>query len=155
MADAIAAGLNMERFYVADIKGTIAGVLAISDCSGRAARAEKVSLKKPFGFFKGIIGTFVLKEEFEKQLAYPITTGYIEFVAVRKKYRKQGIATTMLQESMSLTNYQDFVLDVTDINNNAIKCYTNIGFEEFKRIPEKHGNQKGFNEKIFMRYCRK
>ncbi|MCI8505592.1 MAG: GNAT family N-acetyltransferase, partial [Lachnospiraceae bacterium] len=59
-----------------------------------------------------------------------ITTGYIEFVAVRKKYRKQGIATTMLQESMLLTNYQDFVLDVTDINNHAIKCYTSIGFEE-------------------------
>ncbi len=155
VADAIAAGLNMEKFYVADIKGTIAGVLAISDCNGRAARAEKTSLKKHFGFFKGMIGTLVLKEEFEKQLEYPITTGYLEFVAVRKKYRKQGIATAMIQESMLLTKYQDFVLDVTDINTNAIKCYTRIGFEEFKRIPEKHGKQKGFNEKIFMRYCRK
>lgn len=155
VAEVIATGLNMERFYVADIEGNIAGVLAISDCTGRAAKAEKVSLKKHFGFFKGIIGTLVLKEEFEKQLEYPITTGYIEFVAVRKKYRKQGIATTMLKESMLLTNYQDFVLDVTDVNNNAIKCYTNIGFEEFKRIPEKHGKQKGFNERIFMRYCRK
>ena len=155
VADAIAAGLNMEKFYVADIKGTIAGVLAISDCNGRAARAEKTSLKKHFGFFKGMIGTLVLKEEFEKQLEYPITTGYLEFVAVRKKYRKQGIATAMIQESMLLTKYQDFVLDVTDINTNAIKCYTHIGFEEFKRIPEKHGKQKGFNEKIFMRYCRK
>lgn len=123
VANAIMTGLNIERFYVADIKGNIAGVLAISDCNGRA---EKVSLKKHFGFVKGIIGTFVLKEEFEKQLEYPITTGYIEFVAVPKKYRKQGIATTMLQESMLLTNYQDFVLDVTDINNNAIKCYASI-----------------------------
>lgn len=155
VADAIAAGLNMEKFYVADRKGTIAGVLAISDCNGRAARAEKASLKKHFGFFKGMIGTFVLKEEFEKQLEYPIITGYLEFVAVRNKYRKQDIATAMIQESMLLTKYQDFVLDVTDINTNAIKCYTRIGFEEFKRIPEKHGKQKGFNEKIFMRYCRK
>lgn len=155
VADAIAAGLNLERFYVADIKGDIAGVLAISDCNGRAARVERASLKKQFGFFKGFIGALVLKEEFEGQLEYPITTGYIEFVAVRKRYRKRGIATTMLKESMLLTNYQDFVLDVTDINNNAIKCYTNIGFEEFKRIPEKHGTQKGFNEKIYMRYCRK
>lgn len=155
VAYAIAAGLNMKRFYVADIDGDIAGVLAISDCNGRAARVEKVSLKKQFGFFKGFIGALVLKEEFEGQLEYPITTGYIEFVAVRKKYRKQGIAATMLKESMLLTNYQNFVLDVTDINNNAIKCYTNIGFEEFKRIPEKHGKQKGFNEKIFMRYCSK
>ena len=100
VADAIAMGLNIERFYVADIKGNIAGVLAISDCNGRAAKAEKVSLKKYFGFAKGIIGTFVLKEEFEKQLEYPVTTGYIEFVAVRKKYRKQGVTTTMLQENM-------------------------------------------------------
>lgn len=155
VAEAIAAGLNMERFYVADIKGDVAGVLAISDCGGRAAKAEKVSLKKHFGFFKGMIAALVLKEEFEKQLEYPITTGYIEFVAVRKKYRRQGIATAMLQESMRLTNYRDFVLDVTDINQHAIQCYTSIGFEEFKRIPEKHGRQKGFNERIFMRYCRK
>ena len=79
----------------------------------------------------------------------------VEFVAVLKKYRKQGIAATMLRESMLLTNYRDFVLDVTDVNESAIKCYTNVGFEEFKRVPEKHGKQKGFNERIFMRYCRK
>ena len=153
--DAIANGLNMEKFYVADVDGNVAGVLAISDCNGRAAKVEKVSLRKQLGLFKGIIGAFVLKEEFEKQLEYPVTTGYIEFVAVRKKYRKQGIASTMLRESMLLTNYQDFVLDVTDINEKAIRCYSSIGFEEFKRIPEKHGKQKGFNEKIYMRYCRK
>ena len=153
--DAIANGLNMEKFYVADVDGNVAGVLAISDCNGRAAKVEKVSLRKQLGLFKGVIGAFVLKEEFEKQLEYPVTNGYIEFVAVRKKYRKQGIASTMLRESMLLTNYQDFVLDVTDINEKAIRCYSSIGFEEFKRIPEKHGKQKGFNEKIYMRYCRK
>ena len=59
---------------------------------------------------------------------------------------------TELKESMLLADYQDYVLDVTDINSNAIRCYTNIGFKEFKRIPEKHGKQKGFNEKIYMRY---
>lgn len=155
VADAIAAGLNLERFYVADTEGDIAGVLAISDCNGRAAGVDKESLKKQFGFMKGTIGIFVLRKEFEGRLAYPVTTGYIEFVAVRKKYRRQGIATAMIRESMLLTGYQDFVLDVTDINRNAIKCYTNIGFEEFKRVPEKHGRQKGFHEKIFMRYCRK
>ena len=48
VAEAIATGLNMERFYVADIKGNIAGVLAISDCNGRAAKAEKVSFQTIF-----------------------------------------------------------------------------------------------------------
>lgn len=155
VANAIKMGLNMEKFYVAETQGNIVGVLAISDCHGRAARAEKASLKKHFGLFKGMIGAIVLKEEFEQPLEYPITTGYIEFVAVRKKYRRQGIARIMLQQSMLLTNYQDFVLDVTDINEHAMNCYKSIGFEEFKRIPVKHGKQKGFNEKIFMHYCRK
>lgn len=155
VANAIATGLNIERFYIADVSGDIAGTMAISDCNGRAARIHNKDLRKYFGFFYGLIGALVLKEEFEGKLDYPITTGYIEFVAVRKKYRKQGIATTMLKESMLLTNYQNFVLDVTDINSNAIKCYTNIGFAEFDRIPEKHGKQKGFNEKIYMRYCRR
>lgn len=155
VAAAIASGLKVEGFYVADIEGSIAGVLAISDCNSRAARVESVSLKKQFGFFKGIIGTFILKNEFEGRLEYPVTTGYIEFVSVRKKYRQQGIATMLLQESMLLTNYRDFVLDVTDINLNAIKCYTKIGFEELERVPEKHGKQKGFQSKIYMRYCRK
>ena len=113
VANAIAAGLNIEKFYIADISGDIAGTLD-----------------------------------------YPATTGYIEFVAVRKTYRKQGVATAMLRESMLLTDYQDFVLDVTDVNNNAIQCYTNIGFEEFKRVPEKNGKQKGFNERIYMQYRR-
>lgn len=40
---------------------------------------------------------------------------------------------------MLITNFQEFVLVVTDINSNAIKCYTSIGLEEFKRIPEKQG----------------
>ena len=154
VANAIAVGLNIDRFYVADIDGEIAGVLAISDSTGRAAKVNKASLKKHLGFIKGVIGAFVLKEEFEKTLEYPITTGYIEFVAVRKEYRRQGVATAMLKESMLLAHYQEYVLDVTDINCNAIQCYANIGFEEFKRIPEKHGKQKGFNEKIYMRHCR-
>ena len=154
VANAIAAGLNIEKFYIADISGDIAGTMAISDCNGRAARVDKISLKKHLGFLKGFIGALVLKEEFEGQLDYPATTGYIEFVAVRKTYRKQGVATAMLRESMLLTDYQDFVLDVTDVNNNAIQCYTNIGFEEFKRVPEKNGKQKGFNERIYMQYRR-
>ena len=152
VANAIAEGLNINRFYVADIDGDIAGVTAISDCNGRAAGVNKKSLIKHLGLMKGMIGALVLKEEFEGQLHYPVTTGYIEFVAVRKKYRKQGVATFMLKESMQLSNYQEFVLDVTDINENAIKCYTNIGFIEYDRIPEKHSDQKGFNAKIYMRY---
>lgn len=154
VAYAIAKGLQIDKFYVAEVSGKVVGVMAISDCNSRAAKVDRSSLKQHFGFIKGLIGCLVLKEEFEGQLDYPITTGYIEFVAVRKKYRKQGIATSMLKESMDHSKYQDFVLDVTDVNVGAIKCYMQFGFQEFKRVPEKHGKQKGFNEKIYMRYSK-
>lgn len=152
IASAIASGLQIKKFYVAETDENIVGIMAISDCHGRAANVDKIALRKHLGFLKGMIASIVLKEEFERQLDYPITTGYIEFVAVREKYRRNGIATFMLKESIELSGYQNFILDVTDINTKAIQCYSRFGFKEFKRIPEKHIKQKGFSEKIYMYY---
>lgn len=151
-AKAIRSGIIIDKFYVAELNNEIVGVLAISNCNGRAVITDSSSYKRYFGFIKGVIAKIVLKEEFESELDYPITTGYIEFVSVKKDYRRKGIATTLIKESLKLSNYNDYVLDVTDINTSAISCYNNLGFEEFKRIKEKHSKQKGFKEKIYMRY---
>ncbi|MCI9293524.1 MAG: GNAT family N-acetyltransferase [Erysipelotrichaceae bacterium] len=151
-ARAISSGIVIDKFFVAELDGKIVGVLAISNCNGRAVITDRSSYKKYFGFFKGVIAKLVLKEEFESKLDYPITTGYIEFVSVKKEYKRKGIATTLIKESLKLSDFNDYVLDVTDINTSAINCYNNLGFKEFKRMKEKHGKQKGFNEKIYMRY---
>lgn len=152
VARAISGGIIIDKFYVAELNNEIVGVLAISDCNGRAILTDTSSYKKYFGFIKGIIAKLVLKEEFESVLNYPETTGYIEFVSVKNKFRRKGIATNLIKESLKLSNYSDYVLDVTDINTSAYNCYKNIGFKEFDRIKEKHGKQKGFNEKIYMKY---
>lgn len=151
-AKAISSGIVTDKFYVAELNKEIVGVLAISNCNGRAVITDSSSYKKHFGFIKGIIAKIVLKEEFESELDYPPTTGYIEFVSVKKDYRRKGVATTLIKESLKLSNYDDYVLDVTDINTSAMNCYSKIGFSEFKRIKEKHSKQKGFNEKIYMKY---
>ncbi len=151
-AKAISSGIVINKFYVAEIDNNVVGVLAISNCNGRAVITDSSSYKKYFGFIKGIIAKMVLKEEFESKLDYPVTTGYIEFVSVKKDYRRKGVATTLIKESLKLSSYDDYVLDVTDINISAINCYNNLGFEEYKRVKEKHGKQKGFNEKIYMKY---
>ena len=151
-AKAISGGIVIDKFYVAELNDKIIGVLAISNCNGRAVITDSSSYKKYFGFIKGIIAKIVLKEEFESKLDYPITTGYIEFVSVKKNYRRKGVATTLIKESLKLSNYDDYVLDVTDINTSAISCYNNLGFKEFNRIKEKHARQKGYNEKIYMKY---
>lgn len=152
---AISTGIQISKFYVAEFENKVIGVLAISDCKGRAATTDIVSYKKNFGFIKGIIAYLVLKEEFEAPLDYPPTTGYIEFVAVRNAYQRKGIASTLLKESVSQSSYKDYVLEVTDINTAAIRCYSALGFEEFKRIEEKRSKQKGFSARIYMRYQKK
>lgn len=152
VATAISTGIQISKFYVAESENEVVGVVAISDCNGRAAAADIASYKKNFGFIKGIIANLVLKEEFESPLDYPATTGYIEFVAVRNAHQRKGIATSMLKESMMQSSYEDYVLDVTDVNTAAIRCYSALGFREFKRVQEKHGKQKGFSAKIYMRF---
>ncbi len=151
-AKAISSGIIIDKFYIAEFNNEIVGVLAISNCNGRAIITDSVSYKKYFGFIKGIIAKIVLKEEFESKLDYPIKTGYIEFVSVKKDFRRKGIATTLIKESLRLSNYNEYVLDVTDINTSAINCYNRLGFVEFNRIKESHSKQKGFNEKIYMKY---
>lgn len=155
IASAIATGLQIDKFYVAETEGKIMATMAISDSYGRAARVDKPSMRKYLGFLKGLIASTVLKEEFEGQLDFPTGIGYIEFVTVRKEYRRKGIAMLLLKESMELSGYQEFILDVTDINTTAIQCYLQFGFKEIKRIPEKHAKQKGFHAKIYMFYSTK
>ena len=155
VATAISTGLRISKFYVAESENEVVGVMAISDCNGRAAATDIASYKENFGFFKGNIANLVLKEEFESPLDYPPTTGYIEFVAVRNTHQRKGIATSMLKESMIQSSYEAYVLDVTDVNTAAIRCYSALGFKEFKRAKEKHSKQKGFSAKIYMKYQKK
>ena len=56
---------------------------------------------------------------------------------------------------MAQSYYEYFVLDVTDVNTATIRCYSALGFKEFKRAKEKHSKQKGFSAKIYMRYQKK
>lgn len=152
VAKAISGGIQIDKFYVAETEEGIAGVAAVSDCKGRAVVTDATSYRKHFGLIKGIIAGMVLKEEFEAVLEYPSTVGYLEFVTVRGQYRRQGLATTLLKECLAVGEYEEYVLDVTDVNTAARSCYTKIGFSEYQTVPEKHPKQKGFNAKIYMKY---
>lgn len=97
IATTISTGIQISKFYVAESENEVVGVVAISDCNGRAAATDIASYKENFGFIKRNIANLVLKEKFELLLNYPPTTGYIEFVAVRNTYQRKGIAASMLK----------------------------------------------------------
>lgn len=152
VALALESGIKIDKFYVACNETDFLGAFAISDCDARAASTDKKAYRKQFGLIKGWIASIVLKGEFEKAIEYPKTVGYLEFVCVREEFRRNKVATKMIIEGMKLSNYNEFVLDVTDTNIKAFNCYSAIGFKQFKTVEEPNSKYKGFNSRIYMQY---
>lgn len=152
IAKVLESGIEIEKFIVATMNDEIVGTMAITDCESRAIYVDKVISKQVFGFLKGLIANKVFKQEFEQPLPYTSEVGYVEFVAVDQEVRKQGIATKMLEYAIALGDYQEYKLDVTDINVGAYHCYQKFGFKEERRIKEKFAKSKGFQERIIMTY---
>lgn len=144
VAKALEPGIRSERFYVALYNGNIVGIAGISDCTGRAVYTNWSSYRKCFGLIMGTIAKLVLKKEFEMPLSYPVTTGFIEFVATRKTIRRSGIASMLLQESMRKAGYKEYILDVIEENHPAVNCYRKLGFIGFKKTKKKNGYTKLF-----------
>ncbi|MBP2622628.1 GNAT family N-acetyltransferase [Streptococcus oricebi] len=144
--------LVLDRFYIAEVDGELAGTLALTSASHRAVSIDKKELKKSFGRLKTFLLSMTFKE-FEEALPFPATTGFFEFVAVKKSFRRQGLASQMMRQVMELAPYKDYVLDVKDSNVSAISCYQKLGFKEFARKPKsRFTRQKDFKELILMEY---
>jgi ribosomal protein S18 acetylase RimI-like enzyme len=148
-------GVDTSRFVVAEQNGKIIGVTACADCNGRSVTIDKKQFRKHLGFVRGTIGFHILKDEFMLPVPYPKTTGYVEFVGVLKEARGKGIAKSLLKAIMeNKPQYNEFILDVTDINTSAQKCYSDYGFVEFERKPQKYAKMTGYTAKIFMKYAK-
>lgn len=141
---ALLPGIHPTRFFVAAQGEIIKGVAGLSDCTGRALSTTYGSYCKNFGWLKGTFAKLILKKEFDEPLLYPPTTGFIEFVAIRKIFRRQGIASLLLKESMKQAGYKEYILNVIDENTPALKCYTQLGFQSFKKIKKGNGYTKNY-----------
>lgn len=49
---------------------------------------------------------------------------------VNEENRKQGIATSLMNEMINNENYNRIMLEVNEKNNEAIRLYTKLGFKE-------------------------
>ena len=142
----------LDRFYIGEVDGELVGTLALTSANHRAVSVDRKELRKSFGRLKTFFLALAFKE-FEEVLPFPETTGFFEFVAVKKSFRRQGIASQMMSRAMKITSYKDYVLDVKDSNASAISCYQKLGFKEFARKPKpRFTQQKDFKELILMEY---
>ena len=150
MAKIFENGIATERFYVAEQNGEMIGAIACADCTGRAFKATKDDCKKYLGFVRGLIAFRILCTELMRPHSYPKTTGNIDVVGVLQQARGKGVAKEMLKEIVEINSkYNEFILEVDSINTSAIKCYTDFGFVEFRRVPIVKFVKRC---KIFMKY---
>jgi 8-oxo-dGTP diphosphatase len=149
---ALTPAIEVARFFVADRGGDILGAIACTDRSGRAMHVRTSDWRHHLGAVRGAIAARILARQWMSRLDYPAATGYIEFVAVAERGRREGIATQLVEGVMAQTPHTAYELEVTDVNAAARDCYRKIGFVDLKRVEERFSRLKGFNARIYMRY---
>lgn len=145
-------GLNIDKFYTIKTDEEFVGTLSLSDINGRAMKTDLSTYIKNLGIIKGIITKITLKREFEKKLEYSKDTAYIELLAINPNFRRQKVASKLIDYVIKNTNYSKYLLEVTNINTPAINLYTSLGFKEIRRVKEKYAKYTGFDERIYMQY---
>jgi ribosomal protein S18 acetylase RimI-like enzyme len=80
--------------------------------------------------------------------------GCIEFVATSPEYRGKGVTSEIITHILKTTPYTNYVLEVADTNLNAVNLYMKLGFQEFKRVEEKHSDKSGINYLVYMKYIK-
>ncbi len=143
--------INQEVFYVALTEQEVVGILACSTNDDRGLKLDKSTFRETFGFIKGNIAYNFLNSDFNRQLTYPPSTGYIECVGTLTNYRGRGIASKLIEYVTKELHFDEYVLEVSDTNKNAYRLYEKLGFKVFKKVKVKWAKMKGYNETIFMK----
>ncbi len=122
------------------IDGQVAGLVAFSNSQHSAVRFSKDLCRQQFGLLFGSTVYRFLKSFFEKPKVAAKDEGYIDFLCVHEEYRKQGIASKLLEYAYTQENKRYYVLGVLNKNESAKKLYDKLGYKKI-----------GTNKKIMMR----
>jgi len=124
-----ACGFLLEYFYVAVIDNEIVGMAA---CMGKDQYCFKYNIKtliKYFGLFGGLIFNYGLNQFVKGFPKLDEKTAIIEYVATDTKHLRKGIASTLVNSLFTLSEYENYVLEVIGTNKKAIKFYNKLGFK--------------------------
>ena len=149
----------LEYFYLAIIDNEIAGMTVCIDKDHFCINHNKKILIKNLGIIRGLLANIVCKHYFNKYPKYPMKmdekTASIEFVATNTKYRKRGVASGIMNYLFSLSEYDEYVLEVADTNTNAFELYKKLGYKEICRKELRFGRKySGINYLVYMKYSK-
>lgn len=135
-------------------------MLACMDLKERnyCIKLDKKVLTKQLGMLKRLLFYFWVKSFFNKfkHLQIEEETAIVEFVAIISKYKRMGVASTLIKHLFSLPAYKHYVLEMDDTNLSALELYRKLGFREVYRINVEHaiGNHNKINNILYMKYSK-
>ena len=128
----MARSLRIECFRMLEIDGQVAGALAITDPKTRGLLLDKDFLRAKVGWFQSKMIILGMKEVTE-ELRLKEDIAYIEFVGVKKAFRRRGLGRVLMQAALDEKLAKTYMLDVKDSNLPARTLYEDLGFKEWKR----------------------
>ena len=147
----------LEHFYVAVVESKIAGIIACNDRNNSCVNIKKNIIVKYIGKFKGFFIYHIIKNSFSNyskkfKINTNEKTAVIEILATNSKFRRMGIASSLMDYVIAFPDFNHYVLEVIDINKNAIELYKKYGFKETHR--KKFNQSKEFDYFVYMKYSK-
>lgn len=126
----------------------IIGLVTVSTVTKPSLSISRRQVQKILGYARGWL--FCLRF-MNSSLNLAETEVYLSTLAVHPDYRRQGIATRLLEWVIENNPKSTYLLEVNKVNKGAIKLYKSLGFQVFKR--KKHDITKLFcsNELVYMK----
>ena len=128
--------LILDYFYVAVIDNEIAGMTTCMDIEkgNFCLNVDKEHFIKNLGIIRGRLAYLVHRNYLGNFISdVDGKTALIEYVATGKNYRRMGVATALMKYLFALPEYENYILELMDINTNAFELYKKLGFQEINR----------------------
>jgi ribosomal protein S18 acetylase RimI-like enzyme len=150
-ADALTSAFVPEVCFVAlDAESdAVLGLAACSHAGVRAVRLDARALRRGLGVVRGTLAWLAMRPSFHAALPYPPTTGYVECVATAPEARGRGVASALMERIHALP-FDDFVLEVTDVNDGARRLYERLGYHELRRKRSRLPWLTGYREALYL-----
>lgn len=111
----------------------VLGLMGLGNNKVRPLNFKKEICQKYFGKFKGFIISKQMNGIFQKAAVKKDDELYLDTLVTHPSSRKLGIATSLVEHTISYNGYTTLVVEVFSKNENAIRFYEKNGFVIKKR----------------------
>ncbi len=143
--------LNPQHILLYVENEIVLGILGISTNKVRPMKLDIDTCKELFGKIKGSIICTLSNFVFQKPAVKEDTDLYLETLTTSETARNKGVATALLQHSLTIESYENVYLEVFSKNIDAKRLYEKIGFVECSKKRFSPTSLLGFGYTIKMK----